>query len=799
MTNHVNETPTIETQSILAQYRRAEALEHEAYNQSMVLNAQIFPHWIDGSNCFWYTRKNRKEGGKLNEISTEFRLVNAETATHTEAFDHQLLAQTLAQAAEQDVNPDDLPITELKLALAPTRATFVAFDKHWQFEPSKQSCEAITVEADPILPGWLLSPNRKKAAFSRDYNLWVRDLESGEEHPLTRDGERHYAYALQPEARDLIEGMPGVETFPQRLEALWSPDSKQLFTFQMDERQVRKLPSMLYVPQDGTVAPKVVERKYALPGDKHIAQYRMLTIDVETATEMAADYPAIEDSSVTICPFSGNLAWWSDDSKNAYFVDMTRGQKSARLISFDTQTGSANILFEETAETYLELGLDYEHPSMLMALPDTQELIWYSERTGWAHLYLYDLRTGKLKNAITSGDWRVRDIVRFDKEKREIFIQIAGRIEGRNPYYRELARVNIDSGEITILAAGDCDYSVSRQPGCDGGLSPTSEYVVTTRSRVDEAPATELRDRNGELLVTVETADTDGLPTGWQWPEPVGMKAADGKTDIYGVVFRPSTFDPEKTYPVLDFDAVMPCQSTIPTGAFLMEGCDPFGNAIYMTLSALAELGFIVTVMDGRGTPGRSKAFHDFGYRSFMEGGGMVDHVAGIKQLAERYPYMDMGNVGLISIDGPGNGSVFGLLNHPDFYKVGVAFSIWEPRLVKQGEVFHALTHEPDNQQFVWSDAAQRLQGKLLLVTGLIDQYFHSSMTFQLVDALAKANKDFDLLIQPNGGHGWRVKNAHRRAWDYVVRHLQDREPPRDFELKTAWEKMVPEMMPEKS
>jgi hypothetical protein len=523
----------------------------------------------------------------------------------------------------------------------------------------------------------------------------------------------------------------------------------------------------------------------------------MLVIDVATAKETAANYPALEDSLLWLTPFSGNRAWWAGDSTRAYFVDVTRGQKIARLMVFDTQTAAVKCLFEESSDTYLELGLEFERPSMLTMLPDTNELIWYSERSGWAHLYLYDLVTGELKNAITSGDWRVRDIVHLDKEKRELWLQIAGRVGGRNPYYRELVRVNIDSSEMTVLASGDYDYSLSKQAGCNSGLSPSNTFLVAQQSRVDTPTITELRDRDGNSLLTLETADITGLPQGWQWPERVTLKADDGTTDIYGLVFRPSDFDASQSYPIVDFDTLVSGYANYPVAAFHMG--DPGGNFWYIAASAIAELGFVVTLIMGRGTPYRSKAFHDFGYDSFIKGGGIVDHVAAIKQLAERYSYMDLDRVGIMKPDAPGNGAVLGLLNHPEFYKVGVAFSIWDPHLVKQGEVYHGLITPSDCQQPIWSDAVQQLQGKLLLVTGLMDQYFHSSMTFQLVDAIGKANKDIDLLIQPNGGHGWRVKNAHRRVWGYLVRHLQGLEPPKNFSLQTALEKLAPGMMPENS
>ena len=779
--NFQKELPTAQDDTILARYHRAEALEHASFNNAMVSNALIQPNWIGHSDQFWYTRTTEDKGA-------EYRLVNAKTVSNTAAFDHKKLATALTDAVGESVSAFNLPIS--KLEFSDSALTFDAFDKRWQFDS-----ELKVIESPVTYPThWLVSPDGTKAAFVKDYNLWIRDLNSDEERALTEDGQKNNAYASPPESRNLIDGLSDeIYQTPGTFEALWSPDSNKLFTCQLDEQKVRAIPSMLYVPQDGTVAPRGNERKSALPGDKHVPKYRMLVIDVATSTETSVDYPSVEDSFVWLCPFSGNCAFWSGDGRHAYFVDMTRGQKIARLVGFDTQTGAAKCLFEEASATYVDLGLDFMHPLMLTPLLDTNELLWFSERSGWGHLYLYDLATGELKNPVTSGDWLVRNIVHVDSTNREIIVQIAGREVSKNPYYRELAKVNMDSGEMTVIVASDHDYSLCYFTKQNAGISPSGNFAVVTRSRVDEVPVTELRDRNGECVLTVEVADISGLPSGWQWPEPFTAKADDGETDICGVIFRPSNFDANKRYPVLDIGIGAPFYSNVPTGALVQGGADPIGNAFYTMYSGLAELGFIVTIMDGRGTPYRSKAFHDFGYESFMQGAGMVDHVACIKQLAKRYPFMDLDRVGLVSTDSPGNHSVFGLLNHPDFYKVGVAFSIWDPRLVKQGEVYHGIIDEDAQQQPIWDEAVQNLQGKLLLIAGLMDQVFHSSMTFQLVDALGKANKDVDLLIRPNGAHGWRVKNAQRHVWDYLVRHLQGVEAPEKFKLITACEKSWPE------
>lgn len=794
MANDSTDMDINDDNDILARYRRAEALDQERWCKSMVLNVHISPQWIGESDCFWYRRSLRKNPDSAKELATEYRLVNAKTATNTEAFDHTGLANALAEVTNQPVDLLSLPIDNLEFDQSHHSFAFDSFDQRWLFEDG--AIKNVTKSPPPLPHQWVVSPDGTKAAFVKEHNLWVRNIDSGEERALTYDGKQYYAYAIMPEDRNLMgDDAPKQSVVHDTTEVLWSPDSSRLFTMQTDERQVRLIPSMTYAPQDGTVAPRMCERKVALPGDKNSVQFRMLVIDVATGDEIAVNYRPIEDSFLGLRPFTGNNAWWSGDGRHVYFLDMARGQKSVKLVSVELQTGDSNILFEESSDTYIELAY-CEYPSALVPLPETNELIWLSERSGWAHLYLYDLATGDLKNTVTSGDWLVRSLLHFDKDKRECWIQLAGRVGARNPYYRELARVNIDTGEMATLVSSDHDYSLDSK-----GISFSNDFVVITRSRVDESPVTQLYDRNGKTVLTVETADIAGLPEGWQWPEPVTMKADDGVTDIYGVVYRPSNFDPNKKYPILDSGLTAPFASMFPTSAFfiklLLSGTAQ-GNFFTMTYSALAELGFIVVCIESRGTPYRSKAFHDFSYGPFMEGEVMVDHVTGIKQLAERYPSMDLNNVGIMSIAAPGNMAVDGLLNFPDFYKVGVAYSLWDPRLVKYGEVYCGITDEAAQQLPVWKDRVQNLQGKLLLIMGLIDPVFPPSMSFQLVDAVTKANKDIDMLVLPNGGHGAYAENVGRHAWDYVVQHLRAVEPPNNYKLVTGFEKAIPFLFPDK-
>ena len=790
VTNPGNEMENNDNHSMLERYRNAEALEHEAYSPSFVLNAQVYPHWIMGSNCFWYIREKRKQNSASpSDIGREYRLVNAEGRTNDKAFDHELLAQLLSQSVKRDIDPDNLPISQVKIEIMPLRVSFNAFGKNLVFEEGKALREESQTHGVP-------SPDGKKVVFVRDYNLWIRNLDTGDERPLTTDGEQHFAYGVVAERTNLVP----CDSVASASEILWSPDSKQLLTVQTDERKVLSMPITHYVPDGNSVRPRCKQVRYALPGDEHITEYQLLSINVETGQICRAKYPPVVDAVLYSGIISGNRAWWSDSGTEAFFVDMQRGQKTASVVAFDANTGASRVLFEETSNSYIDLNLDYENPASLWPSPESNELIWFSERSGWAHLYLYDLETGELKNVVTEGQWLVREVLHFDYNQREVIVQVAGRVSNRDPYLREICRVNVDTGSITTLASSDHDYVVHKsgtlpvlciasfnQASEDcSGISQNGRYIVATQTRVNEGPTTLLIDRDGSTVLTIETADTSKLPEGWQWPEPVKLKAADNKTDIYGVIFRPSDFSPDKEYPVIDWAMTSPFYTFVPKGAF---GNDTMAGYVYMSAAALAELGFIVVLIDGRGTGYRSKAFHDESYGAVHTGSNLEDHITGIRQLAERYPYMDLDRVGIADTGGSSDGPVYGLLAFPDFYKVGVAMSIWDVRLLIQGEIYQGLEPDANYEQAILGKLARNLKGKLLLVHGMLDPFFHTSGYFQLIDALVRENCDFDMLVLPRGGHAWSSSEyGLRRMWDYLVTHLSGEKPPSNFRLQSSCE-----------
>ena len=770
-----------EYKETLTRYQRAQQLEAAAMGHlKPVLNDRVVPHWLEGGEQFWYVREVRENSKASSDHAREFRLVDAASASNQQAFDHQILARALANASGETVVAADLPFTHIDLNPQASRLSFHAFGKRWQFDPERQTCEPVTdLPAD-----WKVSPDGRKAVFRRDNNLWLRDLIANTEKPLTDDGEPFYVYAGTPTVYGRQEAFS--------VEAIWSPDSSRVFTVVIDTRQVEIAPPLVrHVPPNGALRPDIIgpDRRMAMPGDEHVEGYYFFSIDVNSGERIQADYrlcPVFRPPYVGF--FSGGRGWWSPDNRRAYFIDLSRDGLTGRLLEFDTTTGVTRVLIEEKSATGIHF-IPMTHLGVILKpLSNGRELLWYSERSGWAHLYLYDLDTGELKHPVTSGEFMLRNLLHIDEDRRELVIQTAGRTPGRNAYYRDICRVNLDTGELTELLASDHEYSVCDLRDRGGfvattGVSPSGNYMVATRSRVDDSPLSLLLDRQGQVLMELESADISGLPAHWQWPEPVTLKAADGQTDLYGVVFRPSDFSPDKSYPVLDFSSN---GDHMPAGSFgscYMPGLSYFPPAAY------AELGFIVVLIRPRGTGLRSVAFQRDTDTPLLYSGHLDDCMAGIQQLAERYPYMDTERVGLGGYTSPAT-SIVGMFKYPDFYKVAVSSnSVAEIRLVWSGLGETACTDDiPYEDFFHYDKLACKLKGKLLMVIGMLDNVAPPACSFRVVEALQKANKDFDMLVLPNYVHAGYSSYVTRRTWDYFVQHLQGIEPPKNFELPRDWD-----------
>ena len=811
---------------MLTRYEQAHALLKSRRSNDLVRNDTVCPHWIsyaDGSDsdCFWYQKQTA--AGK------EFRLLDISAESNKPAFDHALLASLLTDAlinfkestqegnpetTDQAINPLDLPLNSVIITAAkkgaPLQINFKAIDKHWFFKPNVSSLKEILQASQST---GFISPDGKRTAFIREHNIWIKDLSSDEEQQLTQDGTEHCVNG---------ESSTGNEDT-----LLWSADSQSLLFAQLDRREVRVRGRINNVPLDGSLEPEYTDRKLSYPSDESICSYRLFVIHTSTGDRRNTDYPAIPE---IWCGYyaegflTAGLAWWSADNQRVFFVDSPRDVRSVRVVEWDTQSGSTEVVFEETDDIAVRLRHEILSFPVITPLPETNELIWFSERSGWGHLYLYDLNTGTLKHQITgalaneksteggepstnkapsaNNDWLVHSILHVDVERRELLIQTAARDSSINPYYRDICKVNIDSGLLTPLISGNYEHSVY-QPidGISmvyvrshfnlighvnvsrvyhGGVSPTGQYLITTRSRVDTAPESILIDRDGREILTVETADTSGLPADWQWPEPVKLKAADGETDIYAVVFRPPGFSPEQSYPVVDFLSSTRSFCALPLGSFVNTKWT--GHPYYLA-AAMATLGFVVVCIAGRGTTGREKAFytHHYGEHAFTS--DLNDRITGICQLAKRYPYMDINRVGINGNENPINNTIYAPLLHSDFYKVTVLHCMADSRfmvasIAEATDIAMPKTTPPRTPYP--EDCAESFAGKLLLTLGL--RAAPLSPTYRLVDALIKANKDVDMLCVPNMMN-MVTPYTLRREWDYFVTHLMGEEPPEQFLL----------------
>ena len=787
--------------TLLNRYERAAKVFEGQFTNKGFMNDMVIAHWIEDSESFFYVRQGKK--------GREFRLVNAKEATNVCAFDHQALASSLSSLLGKVFDADNLSdLEDVTISVNPLLIHFKAADKYWTFDCKAAEC----VEVDPpqefiIKEGYdfstgfdarytqagLVSPDGKKSLFTRDYNLWVCDLASGIEEALTTDGAEDNAYALSPSS--FID--PAVQ-------AVWSPDSNRVFTLQFDTRNLGARPTIHYVPDDGCLAPKVdLVKRMGYPGDEFIETDRLLIIELAGKKQVSVDYEQIAMNPYGLSFFSSlsrQYGWWSTDGSKAYFVATTRGCRKARLIELDPDTGATRFLHEETSDTFVRLASFGDDNPLFVPLPQTDECLWFSERSGYGHLYLYDLKTGEMKQQVTQGDWLVRSVIDCCPERRELIIQTMGRDKTISPYYKDICKVNIDTGELTELITGNCDHYIHQQydiatircvinatAGYRGfnGSSPKGDYIVLTRSRIDTVPESILIDRNGRKILSLETCDISDLPSDWSWPVPVKTKAADGETDIYGAVFLPPGYSDDKSYPVIDCSGSCSFIMWTPIGAFGNSHC--VHSQHYLAPITWASLGFVVVQLEGRGTSGRHKTFSDHRWGDPAGVNDLNDRVAGIKQLATIYSGMDIERVGIVGPEADVN-VIFASIDHSDFYKVNVISFFADPRLWDPlySEIFYGVPvpgeEEPDVRHAV--DCVGSLKGKLLLIDGMRNP---GSATFRLTDALEKANKSFDMVPVTRGIQdptGYTIK----RSWDYMVEHLLGEESPEEFVLRTGVE-----------
>jgi dipeptidyl-peptidase-4 len=739
--------PSVFAQGTLEDYQRAEKflrgnLRHQVYV------ADVQPHWIEKTNRFWYRKAGLKD--------VEFILVDAEKNKSEPAFDHERLAEALSKAAKQDYTAADLPFTEFEFADGGKAIHFAVGDAHWSCSLATYECQYDAV--GPEKPNEVLSPNKRWAAYVKEYNLYLRDVSTGTTLQLTNDGASSWDYATPlPSLRVMTDQQ--TENVKQPTAVFWSPDSSKLVTYRIDSRNSGRFTSLQFVPP-GQLRPRVFTYVYPLPGEV-LAKASPIVFDIQSGKRI--DVP---NSSIEL-PFQDGPGFeWFPDSKSFYYDYDERGYKAKELRVVDASTGEQKVLVREQSDSLIDSGETFYRFS-----ESTGEILWSSERDGWNHLYLYSRKNGQLENQITQGPWVVRQIEHIDGKNRRVYFLANGREKNEDPYLTHLYSVGFDGKGLQLLAAESANHSVS--------ISPDGAYFVDNYSRADLPGQSVLRRcKDGSEVRVLEKTDTSELEkTGWKFTEPFAGKAADGTTDIYGAIWRPSNFDSTKKYPVVEF------VYTGPQGFFVPKN---FSNTLW--LQSIAELGFIVVMVDGRGTIGRSRAFHQFSYHNL--GGAFEDHVALIKQMAARYPYMDATRVGIFGTSAGGYGAAHAMLAFPEFYKVGISTSgDHDARLDKAwwNEAYQGYPVGDDYDAQSNITMAGRLEGHLLIEHGDIDDNVHPVETMRFVDALMKANKDFDMLFVPNMYHGESGEHALylvRRRWDYLVEHLLSVTPPKGFEIK---------------
>lgn len=770
----------------VAAYAQAERV-HDFNLRGRVLDARIEPHWLPDGR-FWY----RLDG----DAAAPYRLVDPAARSQEPLFDVGRLRRAWPEAA--GTAP---AVPELSSLHGPSAAAWVARFRGEQgsdVECSLAGYHCRTVAATALDAQRLPAPDGRRSVFVRDDNLWLHDPDTGE-RALTSDGEPLHGYGVLPDFT--LRGIPRRQgrLRPPPFAVNWSPDGRWVFGTRYDERRVQSYPLVASAPEEG-FRPVVHEIRMSLLGDPEPVRDAWFAVDTGSG---AVRNIAIPEGWSGLTE-AGVLGW----AGSRVYVAIARYDRPARLrlVEIDLDSAAIRTIVEERSATRVQLNDYFYNRAAVRILAERDEVIWFSERDGWGHLYLHDRRDGRLIRPLTSGQWLVRDIVGVDEARRRVYFTAGGREPG-DPYQRRLYRVSLDGGAPVLLTPEAADHAIDGGPGAlagalagargTGWLSPRGDTVIDSYSTVDQPPVTVLRStQDGSVVLELARADASAVyAAGWRPPVRERVKAADGRTDLYATVYLPPDYSPEHTYPVIDAIYGGPHVSNAPVGFVeATTAMNPVSRA------SLAALGFVVVTIDARGTPGRSQAFHDASFGA-EEGPQIDDHVAAIQALARRYRGMDLTRVGIYGHSFGGYTSTRALLLRPDFFKVAVSSAgshnaqgmyggpvngldrlvAGPPDYGPAGAVRPSPGTVPDNYRRLDNAVlADRLTGKLLLVLGELDEHAAPAVTLQLVDALIKADKTFDLVVLPNQDHELFRNDPYytRRLWDHFVTHLMGRTPP---------------------
>lgn len=721
-------------------YDRAVSYLWENLYNKRIYNLWIDPNWYADSTGFWYTTQS--DEGKA------YWQVTWDDLQKRSAFDHQRLATALSMTTGDTLKASNLPVhsiarigsDSLKIGVDGVSYQFAIADYQLIELPKKEEEEASEMEAR--------SANGKWTAYTKDYNLYVKDS-SGNEKQLSTDGKKGYEYATWYGWGDIMEGEN--DDRPKRFFANWSPDEEWVYAELLDFSKAQKM-YLLDWSTDTLYRPRLLGYYRGSPGDTTMVYQEPTFFHATSGKRVTTGLPP----TTHINSMGVN---WTNNPNEVILTYQTRGYQEYSIYRLNLETEQRELLYRETSETNID-------NFRFNFVEDKNHIFFLSEKSGWRQLYSLNLNNKEVK-ALTKGEYYVQNIVRIDEEKEVIYFRASGKEEGLNPYLYHLYRVNFNGKGFKALTSDEMHHQVN--------MSPDSRYVVDNVSTVSTPTRSVLRDsKTGKEVLELAQADINGIPE-WKAPQIFEVTAGDGETKVYGALWKPTDFDPNKKYPIIDNSYTGPHTNMFPS-AFSQA----FGN------QDLAELGFIVMRVDGRGSAGRSKAFHNFSYKNL--GGGLTDHAHAIRQLGERYSWIDTDRVGIYGHSAGGYDAGHALLAFPETYHVAVASSAdhdhrmekaWWPEMYMGWPVDSAY-HLQSNITM-----AGNLKGKLLITHGGIDENVNPSASFKLAEALVQADKPFDMLIFPSQRHGYRGKVRYyfmKSRWNYFVEHLLGEEPVWDFE-----------------
>jgi dipeptidyl aminopeptidase/acylaminoacyl peptidase len=729
---------------VLSIYSASSQMSKEIYDKAdnlvknttdKVYYGNVRPVWIGKTNSFLYEN--------LTPAGTDYIIVDAENLSKKKAFDREKFATALESVAATRISHEKLPVRNIVFSDKPGSFTFIYDNYNWTCNLKNYKItrgEKAAERSRPDRWDWgfrdelsndpVESPDKKWTAYIKNFNVYIRSAEDKKEYRLSYDG------ALGEYYSSFIK---------------WSPDSRKLAVCRVRPAEKHMINYIESSPAD-QLQPKHYSYEYQKPGDAIPQKYPQL-FDVESKKHIKVD-----DSSIPNQYYVDDIKW-SKDSRYFTYEYNKRGHQIYQVIKVNAATGKSDIVVNETSPTFF----DYSGKMFRYDAEETEEIIWTSERDGWNHLYLFDSETGNMKNQITTGNWVVRDVVKVDEKNREIIFQASGREPG-DPYFIYFYRIGFDGTGLTLLSTSTGNHEAS--------FSPDWKYFVDTWSTVDTPPVSVLRKTvDGSVLMEIEKADiTALLATGLRLPEVFEAKGRDGKTDIWGIIIRPSDFDPSKKYPVIEDIYAGPHSSFVP------KSFRPSATSMHQ----LAELGFIVVKIDGMGTSNRSKAFHDVCWKNLKDA-GFPDRILWMKAAAEKYPYMDLERVGVYGTSAGGQSAAGALLFYPGFYKVAVASCGCHDNRMDKMWWNEQWMGWPVGEEYAQSsnvDNAWRLKGKLLLINGEMDNNVDPSSTVQVVNALIKADKDFEYVLLPGARHTSGGTYGERKRRDFFVKNLLGMNPP---------------------